>query len=107
MTQILWTGRWNGNCGIELIAPNRRNRSQTPGRAQAAMLQATGGVSSGYLPGLQWVPSAGRALGISHRELPGMVRLGCIENHAEVLVSDYSYRSATMGSIFAARRAGT
>lgn len=29
------------------------------------------------------------------------------ENHAEVFVSDYSYRSATMGSIFAARRAGT
>jgi transposase len=28
------------------------------------------------------------------------------ENHAEVFVSDYSYRSATMGSIFAARRAG-
>jgi hypothetical protein len=29
------------------------------------------------------------------------------ENHAEVFVSDYSYRSATMGSTFAARRAGT
>ena len=28
------------------------------------------------------------------------------ENHAEVFVSDYSYRSATMGSTFAARRAG-
>ena len=29
------------------------------------------------------------------------------ENHAEVFVSDYSYRSATMGSTLAARRAGT
>jgi len=29
------------------------------------------------------------------------------DNHAEVFVTDYSYRSATMGSTFAARRAGT
>jgi hypothetical protein len=29
------------------------------------------------------------------------------ENHAELVVSDYSYRSATMGSTLAARRAGT
>jgi hypothetical protein len=43
----------------------------------------------------------------SHRELSphGPPRLH--ENHAEVFVSDYSYRSATMGSTFAARRAGT
>jgi REP element-mobilizing transposase RayT len=42
-----------------------------------------------------------------HRELSwhGPSRLH--ENHAEVCVSDYSYRSATMGSTFAARRAGT
>ena len=33
----------------------------------------------------------------------GMVRLGCMR----IIVSDYSYRSATMGSTFAARRAGT
>lgn len=37
----------------------------------------------------------------------GMVRLGCMKIMAEVFVSDYSYRSATMGSTFAARRAGT
>ena len=38
--------------------------------------------------------------------LLGMVRLGCMRIMLR-FVSDYSYRSATMGSIFAARRAGT
>ena len=38
----------------------------------------------------------------------GMVCLPRVhQNHAEVFVSDYSYRNATMGSTFAARRAGT
>ena len=37
---------------------------------------------------------------------PRLVTRWLHENHAEVFVSDYSYRSATMGSTFAARRAG-
>jgi hypothetical protein len=36
----------------------------------------------------------------------GMVRLGVYANLAQVCMSDYSYRSASMGSILAARRAG-
>ena len=51
-------------------------------------------------------PEAFYALRISRRELSrhGPPRLH--ENHAEVFVSDYSYRNATMGSTLAARRAG-
>ena len=93
-----------GYC-IELIAPNRENRSQTQRRAQAATIQATL-VCRTVVCLVAVVPATGHALRISHRELSrhGPPRLH--ENHAEVFVSDYSYRSATMGSTFAARHAG-
>jgi len=76
-----------------------------PGRAQPAALQATL-VCRAVVCLVAMVPATGHALRMSHRELSrhGPPRLH--ENHAEVFVSDYSYRSATMGSTFAARRAG-
>ena len=62
-----------------------------PGRAQAATLQRRWSVERLFA----WLQC-----------FPRLVTRWLHENHAEVFVSDYSYRSATMGSTFAARRAG-
>ena len=56
-----------------------------------------------YLPGLQWFRRLVTRNEYHIKNYLGMVRLGCMR----IIVSDYSYRSATMGSTFAARRAGT
>jgi len=91
--------------GIELIAPNRENRSQTQDGSKLRRYKRRW--CRAVICLVAMVPATGHALRISHRELSrhGPPRLH--ENHAEVFVSDYSYRSATMGSTFAARRAGT
>ena len=89
--------------GIELIAPNRENRSQTQdGRKLRRYKRRC--ASSGYLPGCNGSGDWSRATNVTSRTISAP-RLH--ENYAEVFVSDYSYRSATMGSTFAARRAGT
>jgi hypothetical protein len=53
------------------------------------------------------VPATSHALRTSHSKTFSACPPRLHENHVEVFVSDYSYRSATMGSTLAARRAGT
>jgi hypothetical protein len=84
---------------------SQRKTGNSPRRAKAAAIQTTL-VCRTVVCLVAMVPVTGHALRISHRELSwhGPPRLH--ENHAAVFVSDYSYRSATMGSTFIARRAG-
>jgi hypothetical protein len=78
-----------------------------PGRAQAATLPATLVCRAVICLVAKWF----RRL-VTRYEYPienflGMVRLDCVGIMLRYLMGDYSYRSATMGSIFAARRAAT
>ena len=91
--------RLKRDCGLELIAPNRENRSQTQDGRKLRRYKRRWCVER-LLAWLQWF----RRLVTRYEYRHGPPRLH--ENHAEVFESDYSYRSATMGSIFAARRAG-
>ena len=89
-----------------MIAPNRENRGQTQDGGKLGRYRRRWCVER-LSPWLQWFRRLVTRYEYHIENFLGMVRLGLHENHAEVFVSDYSYRSATMGSIFAARRAGT
>ena len=78
---------------------NRENRAQTQDGRKLRRYKRSWCVER-LLAWLQWF----RRLVTRYEYRHGPPRLH--ENHAEVFESDYSYRSATMGSIFAARRAG-
>jgi hypothetical protein len=98
--------RWKHDYGIRVDRAQPGGPQSDRGWARAATLQATLECRA-VICLVAMVPATGHAPRISHRELSrhGPPRLE--ENDAEVFVSDYSYRSATMGSTFAARRAGT
>jgi transposase len=92
--------------GIELIAPNRENRSQTQDGRKLRRYKRRWCVER-LFAWLQWFRRLVTRYEYHIENYLGMVRLGCMRIMLRYFVSDYSYRSATMGSTFAARRAGT
>ena len=89
MTRIPLDQRLERDYGIELIAPNRENRSQTQDERKLRRYKRRWCVER-LFAWLQWFPATGHPLQISHRELSryGPPRLH--EDHAEVFVRDYS-----------------
>jgi transposase len=63
--------------GIELIAPNRENRSQTRAGARGDATSDVG-VSSGYFAWLQWFRRLRTRYEYHIEIFLGMVRLGCM-----------------------------
>ena len=90
--------------GIELI--NRENRSQTQDGRKLRRYKRRWCVER-LFEWLQWFRRGVTRCEHHIKNYLGMVRLGCMRIMLRYFVSDYSYRSATMGSTFAARRAGT
>jgi hypothetical protein len=90
--------------GIEMIAPHRGlRRSPTQDGRPLRRYTLASRETLRLAPSLS---SAGDPVGIPRREL---LRHGPPRVHANLVqefISDYSYRSTTMGSTFAARRAG-
>src|SRR5580704_15902132 len=103
MTVTVWIVTWPS--GIEMIAPHRGAPDTNARRPSFAPLPQTlaSRATIRLAPSLS---SAGDPLAVPRRELLWHGSPGLHANLAEVSMSGYSYRSATMGSTLAARRAG-
>jgi transposase len=77
MTRILWTGRLGRDYGIELIVPNRENRSQTQDRHKLRRYKRRSCVER-LFAWLQWFRRLVTRYDYHIENFLRMVRLGCV-----------------------------